>query len=603
MKTLLRPVLLAASVSLALASCARQEKEVGPSLPVRITVIGLNDFHGALEERTVQIFTSGGTSASVRVGGGALLAAYVEKVRAQNPAGTILLSAGDMWQGSLESNFFEGRPVVLLDNHMGVDAAAVGNHEFDYGPNGAVSLADPAQPPAQRYGALETRRAEMKFPLLGANVRATEEGVPTFPGFTVVKRKGISIGIVGVATEDTPNVTQRPNVAGLAFDPPAEAIVRAAAQAREQGAEIVIGVGHIGGACKRGTSPEDAGGCEENHEVMRVLKALPRGTIDAFVAGHTHQYMSHVVNGVPVIESGAYGSAIGRIEIEYDREKKRVVKRTVAPPLHVCRDVLADTGDCAFPADRSKVRPVVVPASFNSGPIEPSAEVQRLLAPFRQEVAEMKAEVLGKVERRLEVKRHEPSDVGAFVTEAMLAATKRHDDVPDARVAFQNSGGLRKAIEPGPLTYGALYEVLPFDNLLVTATLSGERLERMLTDVLKTGRVFQQTGLLVELRCAKPGTAPDSVKLFDPSGKPIGAKENVTIVFNDFLANGGDGTKEALSGVDIAFHPQYVLRDVVAESLRTRKTPINSAKDPALDPKKPRLRLASGCKDPRPASH
>lgn len=582
------------------AACARQEKAVGPDLPVRITVLGVNDFHGALEERTVQIFTSAGTSASVRVGGGALVAAYVERLRQANPEGTLLLSAGDMWQGSLESNFFEGRPVVLLDNYMGVDAAAVGNHEFDYGPAGAISLADPKQPPAQRFGALEARRAEMKFPLLGANVRATEEGVPAFPELTLIKRKGVSIGVVGVATEDTPNVTQRPNIAGLAFDPPTEALLRASAKARAQGAEIVVGVGHIGGACKRGP----AGECDDDHEIMRVLNALPRGTLDAFVAGHTHQYMSHVVNGVPVIESGAYGAAIGRIEIEYDRAKKRIVKKTIAPPLSVCRDVLADTGDCTFPVDRSKVRPVVVPASLNSGPIEPSVEVQRLLAPFRQEVAEMKAEVLATVDRRLEVKRHEPSDVGALVTEAMLAATKRHADVPDARVAFQNSGGLRKAIEPGPLTYGGLYEVLPFDNLLVTATMPGERLERMLTDVLKTGRVFQQTGLLVELRCAQPGTAPDTVKLFDPAtGKPIGAKENLTIVFNDFLANGGDGTKEALSGIDIAFHSQYVLRDVVAESLRKRKTRINTAKDPALDPKKPRVRLAPGCKDPRPTTH
>lgn len=601
MKTRLFAVLAAVLAVGLSGACARHEKDIGPSLPVRLTVIGMNDFHGALEERTVKIFTSGGTSATVRVGGGALVAAYVAKLREQNPEGTIFLSGGDMWQGTLESNYFEGRPVVLLDNHMGMDAAAVGNHEFDYGPVGAISLADPTQPPAHRYGALEARRAEMKFPLLGANVRATEPGVPVFPEFTLLKRKGVSIGVVGVATEDTPNVTQRPNIAGLAFDPPAEAIVRAAAKAREQGAEIVIGVGHIGGACKRGTSPEDPGGCEENHEVMRVLKALPRGTIDAFVAGHTHQFMSHVVNGVPVIESGANGAAIGRIEIEYDREKKRVLKRTIAPPLSVCRDVLADTGDCTFPAKKNEVRPIVVPASFNGGPIEPSAEVERLLAPFRQEVAEMKAEVLATVDRRLEVRRYEPSDVGALVTRAMIAATKSLDGVPAARVAFQNSGGLRKAIEPGPLTYGALYEVLPFDNMLVTATLPGERLEQLMTDVLKTGRIFQQTGLLVELRCATPGTAPDSVKLFDMvTGKPIGANEKVPVVFNDFLAGGGDGTREALKGIEITYHRQHLLRDVVADSLRSRKTPINTPKDPALDPAKPRLRLAPGCKNPRP---
>ena len=596
-------LLCAAGAAAMLFACARPEKAIGPRLPVKITILGINDFHGALEERSVQLQTSGGTTATVRVGGGALLASYLAKLEEQNSRGTVLLSAGDMWQGSLESNYFEGRPVVLLDNFIGVDAAALGNHEFDYGPVGVVSLADPKnQPPAQRYGALEARRAEMKFPLLAANVRATEPGAPVFEPFVILDRKGVKIGIVGLATEDTPNVTQRPNVEGLAFDPPAEALVKASKEAREKGAEIVIGVGHLGGACKRGTPPEEEGACEEAQEVTRVLRALPAGTIDAFVAGHTHQYMAHYVAGIPVIESGAYGAAIGRIELLLDPETHKVTKSTIAPPLNVCRDVLADTGDCTAKG-AATARPEVVPASLNQGPIEPSAEMWRLLAPFRQEVAEMKAEVLADVERPMAVKRYEPSDVGALVTDEMLAATRRYADVPDARVAIQNSGGIRKEIAKGPLTYGGLYEVLPFDNLLTTMTLTTEQLERLLGDVVKGGRIFQTSGLLVEVRCDKTGAA-ESVRVSDwATGKPLPPKEKQVIVFNDFLANGGDGTKGALEGVEITFHPQYLLRDVLAEGLKARKSAVNSTKEPALDPKKPRLKLAAGCKDPRSAAN
>lgn len=583
----------AAAVLAALASCTRTEPNVGPRLPVRITIVGLNDFHGALEERTVQLQTSGGTTSTVRTGGGALLASYVGKIEKGNPHGTLVLSAGDMWQGSLESNYFEGRPVALLDNRIGVDAAAVGNHEFDYGPAGPVSLADPKDPPAVRYGALEARRKDMQFPLLAANVRGTEAGVPEFQPWVMLERKGLKIAVVGLATEDTPNVTQRPNVAGLAFDPPAAALQKSSEEARAKGANLVIGIGHLGGNCKRATAPDDAAACKESEEVMHVVKALPAGTIDAFVAGHTHQYMSHFVGGVPVIESGAYGAAIGRIDIEYDVEAKRVIRTTIAPPQPVCRDVLADTGACSQPADPQTARPLVVPATFLNAPIEPSADVQQLLAPFRQEVAEMKAEILATADRTLAVKRGETSDVGALVTDEMIAATRRHDDLPDADFALQNSGGLRTPLAKGQISYGALYEVLPFDNLLVTLSLTGEQIDRLLTGVVRTGRIFQASGLLVELTCDKAGK-PDGARAKDlVTGKPLVATKKYTLVWNDFLANGGDGTKEVLEGVQQTFHAQYLLRDVVAEGLRARKTPLNTAKEPALDPKKPRLKNCS----------
>ena len=574
-------------------SCAKVEPVVGPRLPVRLTIVGINDFHGALEERSVALQTSGGTTATVRTGGGAMLASYVAKIRKGNPDGTLVLDGGDMWQGSLESNYFEGRPVALLGNAIGVDAAALGNHEFDYGPLGPVSLVDPKAPPDVRYGALEARRKDMQYPLLAANVRGTEPGVPAFQPWVIFERRGVKIAVVGLATEDTPNVTQRPNIAGLAFDPPAAALIEAAKAARAKGAQVVVGVGHLGGNCKRGTKPDDPGACNEGDEIVHVLRQVPAGTVDAFVAGHTHQYIAHYIAGVPVIESGAYGAAVGQIDLEYDVEAKKVKRSTIHPPVMVCRDVLLDTGECTAPSDPSKVRPTVVPASFQNAPIDPDADVQHLLAPFRQEVAEMKAEILATADRPLGVKRHEPSEIGALVTDAILAATKRHDDLPDADFALQNSGGLRTPLPKGEISYGHLYEVLPFDNLLVTMKLTGKQVDELLTAVVKTGRVFQTAGLHVELTCDKNGK-PDGARAKDlASGKPLVATKTYTVVWNDFLANGGDGTREVLATVEQSFHPKYVMRDVVAEVLRERKgAPINTAKEPVLDPKKPRLK---GC--------
>lgn len=596
MRRRLLPVLAAAAALV--SACARAggpAPSEPPSGPWKITVVGLNDFHGAIEERRVLLRTSGGTTAEVRVGGAAMLAAYLKRLDAADPEGTLILNGGDMWQGSLESNHFEGRPVVMLDNAIGTDAAALGNHEFDYGPQGAASIPHPDDPPDLRYGALIERQKEAQFPILAANVRPVEEGMFSWQAWVMLERKGLRIAIVGLATEDTPNTTQRPNVAGLAFDPPGPALRTAAEEARAAGADLVLVVAHLGGACERGTAPTDPDACREGSEVEQVLASLPMRTgrdgkprplVDAFVAGHTHQYMSHFVRGVPVVESGAYGVAFGRVELEIDRATREVVRTEILPPEPVCRDVLAATGSCLPPAPGEDPGPATRPASFLGGNIEPDPEVDRLLAPFRQEVATLKGRVIAQAARPLGVARHAPSEMGALVTDEMLAATRRLPEVPDADFALQNTGGIRKPLDAGPLTYGGLYEVLPFDNYLTTMTLTGAQLERLVTGILRTGRVPQGAGMQIQ-PCGK-GEAISARIIDARNGRRIDPKRNYVVVWNDFLANGGDGTKDALDGITNTVHG-VLLRDAVADGLALRKTPLNAESEPVLDPKKPRL--------------
>ncbi|HVO32100.1 MAG TPA: 5'-nucleotidase C-terminal domain-containing protein, partial [bacterium] len=311
--------------------------------------------------------------------------------------------------------------------------------------------------------------------------------------------------------------------------------------------------------------------------------------IDAFVGGHTHQYMANVIDGVPVIESGAFGVAFGRIDLDVDLATRKVVHVSVMPPQGVCRDVLVDTGSCASPKPGQNPRPLVEPATFLGGPIVPSEEIEHMLAPFRQEVAELKGEVVATAERAIgTASRSDASEIGALVTEEMRAATKRYADVPDADFAVQNTGGLRGGLPRGPVTYGAVYEVLPFDNVLATFDATGEQLEALFTTATRTGRIFQTAGLIQEISGSGEAT---TVKLFDEaSGKRLLAKKKYTVVWNDFLANGGDGTRDALPGVTQRIHSSRLLREAVVEGLKAKKAPLNSAKEPLLDPKKPRIR-------------
>jgi 5'-nucleotidase len=582
-------VFSAAWLAAAVPACG---KHVAAPVPgprqLSLTILGVNDFHGAVDERHVMLQTSGGTTADVRVGGAGLVASYIDRMREEDPEGTLVLNAGDMWQGSMESNYFEGRPVVMVDNVIGYDAAALGNHEFDYGPVGPRALAVPSDSPEVRFGALSQRRKEARFPILAANVRALDPAVDSFQPSIILEKKGVRIGIIGLATEETPSTTQPPNLVGLAFDPPAPALIKAAADVRAAGAQVVIVVAHIGGECPRGARPEDATGCKKGEEVMRLLDALPPHTIDAFVAGHTHQFIANVIDGVPVIESGSYGQAIGRIRLDLDPASHAVLHATILAPQPVCRDMLVDTQSCAPPTKDQHPRPAIEAAVFRGGVIAPDPEVDRILAPFREEVAGSKSKVIGEAARAIGTGRDGPSEIGALVTDEMVAATKRYPDVPDADFAVQNSGGLRAGIPKGPITYGELYEVLPFDNVLATITVTGPQLEAVFTSALRAKHFFQSSGLSLEV--AGEGDAR-TVHLFDlATGVRLSATRKYVVVWTDFLAFGGDGTRDALPGVTSVLHEKHLLREAVAEGLALRKAPLNATDAPLLDPKKPRVR-------------
>src|SRR5690606_38425683 len=100
-------------------------------------------------------------------GGLAVFAGYLDILRRDNPGGVVLLDGGDIFQGTLASNLTEGAVMVKAMNALGYDAAALGNHEFDYGPAGPVSVAGEGEDP---FGALKARMSEAEFPILAANV-------------------------------------------------------------------------------------------------------------------------------------------------------------------------------------------------------------------------------------------------------------------------------------------------------------------------------------------------------------------------------------------------------------------------------------------------
>ena len=231
-----RPALVACALLAGLAGCAPRA-----ATTFTLSLVGTNDLHG-------------GMLAVDGRGGLALLGGYLSNLRAarENDDGAVLLlDAGDLFQGTLESNLNEGATVVDAYNALGYAAATIGNHEFDYGPEGDASV--PRTPGDDPRGALEARLRQAQFPWVAANIQdATTQQAPAWPNVTpstLLTVNGVRVGIVGLLTQPALSLSVAANVEGLAIAPLAPALETEALALRQRGATIVIALAHAGGKC------------------------------------------------------------------------------------------------------------------------------------------------------------------------------------------------------------------------------------------------------------------------------------------------------------------------------------------------------------------
>ena len=489
---------------------------------VILSIVGTNDLHGG-------VLPAGGR------GGLALLGGYVNNlrtVRAKDGGAVVLIDAGDMWQGTLESNLTEGASVVAAYNALGYAAAAVGNHEFDFGPVGAA--ATPLAATDDPRGALKRRAAEARFPLLAANLidLATKQPVdwPNVQPSAIIDASGIRVGVIGVMTARALTQTIGPNTVGLAIAPLAETIRAEGRRLRDNGAAVVIVAAHAGGQCTRFGDPADLSSCDLAAEIVGVARELPPRLVDVIVAGHVHEGMAHEVNGIAIMSSYSGGIAFGRVDLELDRQSGAIVRRSMFAPRQICEREDPRTGRCD-PADS---RQAEVVSRYEGLAVRPDPRIAAVLRPAIEKVTALKASLLGvMVDAPLTRANRLDYPLGNLFVDALHAA------VPGADVAFYNvRGGIRADLPAGPLTYGRLFAMVPFDNRIATFHLTGRELSRVAATQLQANPPrLGIAGMHVTATCAN---GRPSVMLRRPSGQRIGDDERLLIVTTDFLAFGGN---------------------------------------------------------------
>ena len=520
---------------------ARAGTDIGaPYRPqVTISIVGTNDLHGHLE-------------ALPRLGG---YLANLRRARARDAGGVLLLDGGDMFQGTLESNMSEGAAVVRAYNALRYDAIAIGNHDFDYGPVGPAHV--PTAPGDDPRGALKARAADARFPFLAANLIDAATGAPpAWPnvrGTTMVDVAGVAIGVIGLANVGTASMTQPANFAGLRALPLAPAVVA-----------------HVGGVCGRFDRPDDLSSCEADGEIFQLARALPAGTVDAIVAGHTHHGIAHRVAGVPIIETYDKGQGFGRIDLTIARAgadakaRAAVVGATIHAPTEI--------GKAGTP----------LTARYEGAAVAPDAAVEAAIAPALAAARAKRQEKLGVTVARAIVPAYgAESALGNLVADLMRAAN------PKADVALTNGGAIRAELAPGPLTYGQLHEVLPFDDGFSAITMTGAELASVIArNLTRSGSVVVLSGVRAQASCAEGALR---VSLARPDGAPIAATERLTLVTTEFLASGGGEVFPAEIVARAGRPDGALLRDALAGLLRARRAPLDPDKPPLFDAAHPRL--------------
>ncbi|MDA0167871.1 alkaline phosphatase family protein [Solirubrobacter taibaiensis] len=503
-----------------------------------VNVIGLNDFHGQLEPST---FAYDGINASVG-GAGQLATLFDEESRAL-PGQSLLLSGGDNVGASPPtSSLLEDMPTIDVMNAWGLDATAFGNHEFDYGPTRILK-----------------QQAASKFPWLSANIVQTANGQP--PSYvkpsTVIRVNGVWVGVIGATVKNTPELVAAGNTAGLSFLDEAERIKRESALLRARGVKVQIVVIHEGATAGENavdgrTATPWAG------PIIGIVEKLQDTTIDLVVAGHTHRAANTVVGKIPVVEGFNAG-----------------VSYSVA-------QLMVEDGDVEWTGATTRT-------AKNLG-VTPRPDVKAIVDKANADTAPLRNQVIGTQSR--DILRDNPnrlleSAMGNMVADAMRAK------YPGVQAALTNSGGLRQDLfmaptageQPGQITWGEAFAVLPFGNRTTILTVAYADLVAAFVNGFGppcgnvaggTGRTPQFSGLQVQVHCNGQTPVIDNIWL-TPTG-PSGPKtllapgSSVRMVIPDFMYTGGDGYTSFANGTNV-LQPGDGLLEVTIEYI-TANSPV-----------------------------
>ncbi len=624
--------LLAAALASAFASAALAQSATAP---ITIKIIGFNDFHGNLQSPgTFGQNTLVPSAQRPAVGGAEYIAAYVARLKSQNPLNAVVGGGDFIGASPLISALFFDEPAVEVMNHVGVDFTSVGNHEFDKGSaelkrlqNGGCKLTN-GQPDPNSCRGLGSRAPGTfdgaKFKWLSANVVENATGHTLLAPYGIKSFDGVKVAFIGMTLKGTPGIVTPTGVAGLTFRDEAETVNSLVPRLRAQGIEAIVVLVHQGGF-QSSPNVGDINGCDGNlknadgsaSDIEKIVNRLD-DAVDLVISAHTHAAYNCSANTVdvksvggatqstpratglrnkagrlvPVTSASAFGRIVTDIDVTLDPKTRNVIG--VSPTNR-----LVDRTD---------------PAINQAIATDPT--VRNIVQGYNALVSPLAGAVVGTISKALRSTANAAGEMpaGSLIADAQLLATQPAG-LGGAQIAFMNAGGVRSpgflsaaGTYPYALTYGDAFTVQPFGNSLVTLTLTAAQLKALLEQQFSgcsgqtANRVMQASN---GLKYSWSASAPACSKIVDVTFTPTdvtatppvatGAPEIVVsngvvqnpghtfrVTVNNFMATGGDGFTTLLGGVNSLGGAQDI--DALVAYLASYKSPA-----PAYDPTLPAM--------------
>ncbi len=482
-------------------------------------LLGINDFHGRLLPEV---------SNNIPRGGAAYIAPLVNQLRASNP-NTLLIGAGDSVGASqLQSALLQDEPSMEVFNMMKFDAGSVGNHEFDKGITETLRIIKGGKNPVRGndWGGA-------KFPYLVANVVNKSDNKPILDPYVILDKGGVKVGIIGAVTSELPTLVSPTGIASLNVLDEADAINKYVPEMKQKGAQILVVAIHEGG------TPSVASGKEEvTGRIVDIAKKLDPA-IDVIISGHTHQEYVAYMSGKLVTQSGFYTRNVTSLRLQLDSKTKQIVSK----------------------------RAVNVPVI--NALIKPDPDIDAIVQKAVKDVDPIAKQKISTIDKEItrDMTPGGETPMGNLIADSQRAALKTD-------FAFMNPGGVRANQQAGDITYGSLFTIQPFGNIMVKIDMTGDQVYKVLEQQWKDPnrvRILHISGLSYTWDNSKPFNSK-IVEVRGPDGKPIDKTKTYSVAVNNFLQAGGDGFSVFIDGKNLVGGP--IDLDALIEYMQAQPQPL-----------------------------
>jgi 2',3'-cyclic-nucleotide 2'-phosphodiesterase/3'-nucleotidase len=483
----------------------------------------------------------------------ARVATLIKQERAKEP-NLLLLDSGDTIQGT-PLGFYYARvdtnaahPMAVTMNALKYDAAAIGNHEFNYG-----------------LDTLNRWKSQLNFPLLSANTR-TSDGGEAFQPYVIKEVNGVKVGILGLTTPAIPNWEKPENIVGLRWDNPVEIAKQYVPKMRAEGADVVLISQHIGWDKVPATTADPnawlsdsstwqpAGSLPDENLTIELAQQVPG--IDVILAGHSHlDVPKSVINGVLIVEPSYWGRALAKVTLQLQRNGDSWQVAGKDSGLQYVKGVEADQEltNLAYPYHDQTLQYISTPIGTASGAFEGGPQARYADSPL--------ADLINNVQIDAAAAAGYPVDISLA---AIFNDTGR---IPQGQIALRDA-----------------YSAYIYDNTLYVLEINGDILRRALE---KDAEYFKQadpsnlpadpkglvseqardynwdiyTGVDYTIDISKP--VGQRVTKLQFKGQDVTPAQTFRIAINNYRASGGGGFAMFREGTRV-WASTNEIRDLIA---------------------------------------